>query len=142
MAINGISSNLPSQYLKKTNITEQASVIYAKLNEDEQNFLDRDTIEKALHEISETRVQSNNSRFSLPNDDASESKEGQDAITSKQYELANELSVRMQALETVPIRQPQTFHLRVNELGVLVNDSDEIGGSQDVAVNRHVSLTV
>ncbi len=156
MAINGLSNNLHYQYSRSSNITEKANAIYAKLNEEEQSFLDKDTIEKALQQIAESRANTNKSSFSLQND-ANEIIDGQGVIPNKQYELANELAIRIQANDGKPEKRPQAYNLRVDDVGVLVSDADTINQkpkatssaqindkealSLEANVKRHVSLT-
>lgn len=156
MAINGLSNNLHYQYSRSTNITEKANAIYAKLNEEEQSFLDKDTIEKALQQIAESRANNNKSSFPLQND-ANEIIDGQGVIPNKQYELANELAIRIQANDGKPEKRPQAYNLRVDDVGVLVSDIDTINQkpkarssaqindkeslSLETNVKRHVSLT-
>ena len=155
MAINGLSNNLHYQYSRSSNITEKANAIYAKLKE-EQSFLDKDTIEKALQQIAESRANTNKSSFSLQND-ANEIIDGQGVIPNKQYELANELAIRIQANDGKPEKRPQAYNLRVDDVGVLVSDVDTINQkpkatssaqindkealSLETNVKRHVSLT-
>ena len=126
------------------------------MNEEEQGFFNKKTIEKALQQIAESRANTNKSSFSLQND-ANEIIDGQGVIPNKQYELANELAIRIQANDGKPEKRPQAYNLRVDDVGVLVSDVDTINQkpkatssaqindkealSLETNVKRHVSLT-
>jgi hypothetical protein len=118
MTINAISNNLQSQYSRRSNLTEKANAIYAKLNEDEQNFLDKDTVEKALQDISVIEL-SNQERFSLDSSSA-ESIDSQKQTSTSQYELAAELAIRLQGSENQIGKQQRPLNLSIDDSGVLV----------------------
>lgn len=123
MTINAISNNLQSQYTRRSNLTEKANAIYAKLNEGEQNFLDKDTVEKALQDISFIES-SNGEQFSLDSS-TSESIDSQKQTSTSQYNLATELAIRMQGSHKQIEKQQQTLSLSLDDTGVLVRKANK-----------------
>lgn len=123
MTINAISNNLQSQYTRRPNLTEKANAIYAKLNEGEQNFLDKDTVEKALQDISVIES-SNGEQFSLDSS-TSESIDSQKQTSTSQYNLATELAIRMQGSHKQIEKQQQTLSLSLDDTGVLVRKANK-----------------
>lgn len=123
MTINAISNNLQSQYTRRSNLTEKANAIYAKLNEGEQNFLDKDTVEKALQDISVIES-SNGEQFSLDSS-TSESIDSQKQTSTSQYNLATELAIRMQGSHKQIEKQQQTLSLSLDDTGVLVRKANK-----------------
>lgn len=123
MTINAISNNLQSQYTRRSNLTEKANAIYAKLNEGEQNFLDKDTVEKALQDISVIES-SNGEQFSLDSS-TSESTDSQKQTSTSQYNLATELAIRMQGSHKQIEKQQQTLSLSLDDTGVLVRKANK-----------------
>lgn len=126
MSVNNISS-VSSQYIRqpsRTAFSEKANAIYAKLNEHEQSFLDKDTVEKALHAF--TDVQSG--VFSLGKAEP-DSETNNNATLANQYDLASELAIRMQGTRS-QIQQQPVLQLMVDDTGVLV--SEKVKGNTGV----------
>lgn len=118
MTMNGTSNSLKSQYTRQSNITEKANAIYKKLNEGEQNFLDKDTVEKALQDISVIEL-INQEQFSLDSSNP-ESIDSQKQTSTSQYELAAELAIRLKGNENQIGKQQRPLNLSIDDSGVLV----------------------
>ncbi len=161
MNVSSLNNNLQSQPVRqpsKTLISEKAKTIHAKLNENEQNFLDKDTVEKALQDISDSQAKAGLKKFSIE-DDSSEEIKNQSGLESKPNDLANELAIRIQANNNQSGIQPKILSLGLDDAGILVNNTDsnkrktvvntfvqtektaeQQPGTESV-VQRHISIT-